>query len=237
MKPCVIYCFAYVRKSPRTKADLPTSIRHHLALATTFAQTHGYQEIVEPFLAWRTNRHHHFADVAEFREAVRTAVEGGGHVIIGHLAELLVATPPEMISAAFDEVERAGGTVINATTGDAMTPAWKKTMLPAAIVAAKARRLPIVRGIKLSGQRTPDRTSNQNNASLGAGQAADRFAHLLKPEVDRVQADLPTGVKLTPQILAQALNKRSVRASRGGSWTTPSAGNLMRRLKNLYPGG
>lgn len=237
VKPCVIYCFTYVRKSPRTKTDLPPIIRHHLALAKTFARKHGYQEMVEPFVAWRTNRHRHFADVPEFRKAVRTAVEAGGHVIVGHLAELLVATPPEMISGALNEIERAGGTVINATTGDVMTPSWKKAMLAAAIAAANARRLPIVRGIKLSEPRTPVRMSNQRNASLGAAQAADRFARLVKPEVDLVQAGLAPGVKLSPQILALALNERSVRASRGGNWTVPSAGNLMRRLKKLYPTG
>jgi hypothetical protein len=236
VKSCIFYCFAYVRKSPRSAADLPASIGHHLDLAKAFAHKNGYEGLGKPFVAWRTNRHRHFADVPEFKEAVRIASELGGHVIIGNLAELLVATHPDMILDAMAEVEKAGDIIINATTGEAVTPTWKKKMLSAAKAAASARRLPIARGMALSEPKKIAATAiNTRKASRGAAQAADRFARLIKPEVDRVKAELPPNAVLTPMTLARALNKQSVSTARGGDWTAPSARNLLARLQVLFP--
>lgn len=183
-----------------------------------------------------TNRHRHFAGVPEFKESVRIAAELGGHVIVGNMTELLVATAPELIPAAMAEVEKAGGIIIDAKTGHAVTQAWNKKVRSAVVTTAAARRLPILRGLQLSEPRKAKSTSNQPSASRGAALAADKFARLVRPEVERVKAELPASTQLTPTLLAKALNAQLVATARGGKWTGPSAKNLLARLDRLSPG-
>lgn len=235
-RDCVAYCFAYVRRRPKTNEERVAVVARQVGLIQAFGKNAGYK-VVRWHIALRGNRNRHFAQTPEFQSAVELAKAMSAPLIVGVLFDLFCVTDPAMNSDAFRTLADCGVQIVDASSGRVFNAEDDAVMVHTARTVAAARRAPITRGISKSKTVKSAAPHNQAKAARGSAIAADRRALRLKPFVDEIRSELPRGEVLRPTLLARKLNGRALKTERGKDWSATTAKALIGRLERLSSSG
>ena len=229
MTSCIAYHFAYANKHMK---KAPPSIIRQRYLTREFAAA-GAFDIVETVEVVLTNRDRHFAGTAEFLGACRRAYERGWPLLLGDVEDMVKRTAPELMEDCVKLAYGSGAVIIDARSAGTFDLAALSSSIKILQREAVARRDNIRIGRRFSQAEPRPRADNQPKAARGTVVKANRQAAKLAPVVADIRAALPDGSRLTPTVLALALNERQIPTDRGNTWSAGTATRLLARIASM----
>ncbi|ESZ11930.1 hypothetical protein X737_29100 [Mesorhizobium sp. L48C026A00] len=236
--PLVAYSFAYVRRQLRSKEEVNANgaLMRQLAAQLDFERRSG-RRILEKAADWSTCRTTPFASREKFRHAVEVARSAGADLLLADIRELMGRTRRDRIIKCVDVLNALDVEVWDASsrrTWQSMTQDERRSLITDAVRMNKSRSEPVKAGIRLSRtEKAALPNSNYKHGNRANRHNANQRAHRYQDFVLKEMAKLPAGKKLSPSVLATALNAAGVSSARGGRWTHNTAKDLIARIGTL----
>ncbi|RUU61046.1 hypothetical protein [Mesorhizobium sp. M2C.T.Ca.TU.002.02.1.1] len=236
-RPLVAYSFAYVRRQFHSLDELNANgaLRRQRAAQLVFEKVSGGW-ILQTIADWSTYRAL-FTSREKFRHALEVARSSGAGLLLADIRELLACTKRDRISECASALDALDVEVWDASlrrTWQSMTEGERRSLVINATQTNNSRSEAVKVGIRLSPtEKAPLPTGNYKHGNSANRLAADQRARRLRDFVVEEMARLPTGEKLSPSVLAAALNAAGIRSARGGHWSHNTAKDLIARIGTL----
>lgn len=240
-RPLVAYSFAHVKRQPRSLDELNANVALRLqrAIQIIFEKA-SRRQILQHFADWSTYREAPFVSREKFRHAVDVARRARADLLLADIRELLARTKQERIVECADFLNALDIDVWDASLGrtwQSITGNERRLLIANARQMSGSRSMVVKDGIRLSGaEKTTTASANRRKGNRANRHNANERALRHREFVLKELAKLPAGKKLSPSVLAAALNAAGVSSARGGSWSHNTAKDLIARIGKLSGG-
>jgi len=238
LAPVPAFVFAYAARKPKSLGeliDLPAVARQRLAIRK-WSHLTG-RALGRVFLETTADRKKAFVDCTKFQEAIKFATDTKTELLVGGLIELLSRVPGDKYSKCVAYLDALDLAIRDASINKCWHDLGKSVRDAIEGMSIDRRRRGVAISVGL--ERRPAGNTTRGPA---AGVAANRqralgTAKRIKPIVDEMKAELPSGAVLSPSALMHRLNDLGLKGPRSDKWSLNAAKRYLTILNGLTPAG